>query len=113
MTKTDPVAAPRDTTLDAKVFGSGFDRGSAVAFALDGIPSEEFVTNSTRFVSSSQLLSNVTIAADAVEDPYDVIVTTSHGKKGIGTEIFAITDQYVLTMSQPAEASEIRAGAAS
>jgi hypothetical protein len=38
---------------------------------------------------------NVTIAADAVPDRYDVMITTSSGKKGIGTERFEVLVEVV------------------
>jgi uncharacterized membrane protein len=49
------------------------------------------VTNSTQFVSSTELVANITIAPDAPLASYDVIVTTSSGKGGIGTELFVVT----------------------
>jgi Tol biopolymer transport system component len=87
---TDPPGAPQDTTLDVRVFGTNFDRGSRADFALGGVVGPEVKTNSTRFVSSTELIANITIAATADTGRYDVIVTTSRGKKGIGTEMFAI-----------------------
>lgn len=88
---TDPGSAPQDTTLDVRVFGSNFDDGSKVAFLLDGKTTTKVVTNSTRFVSGSELVANITIAADAQPDFYDVQVTTTRGKKGVGIELFEIT----------------------
>lgn len=90
VTSTDPTAAPQDTTLDIKVNGSGFDRGSWVDLALSGELSPKVTTNSTRYVNSKQLIANVTIAADAATGTYDVIVTTSSRKTGIGTEMFEV-----------------------
>jgi uncharacterized membrane protein len=90
ITATDPFSAPRDTTLDVRVLGSGFDRGSKSEFALDGVVGANIRTNRTTYKSTKELVANVTISADAVEALYDVIVTTSSGKKGIGTEQFAV-----------------------
>lgn len=86
----DPSAAPQDTTLDIKVKGSNFDRGSQVRLLLNGEPTAGVVTNSTKFRNSSELIANITIAADAPVDAYDVEVTTSKGKKGIGLESFEV-----------------------
>ncbi len=47
-------------------------------------------TNRTTYRSAKELVANITIAVDAVPDRYDIIVTTSKGKKGIGTERFAV-----------------------
>ncbi len=87
---TDPNTAPQETTLDVRVLGSGFDNGSRVTFLKGGLASPRFTTNSTRFVSSTELVANVTIAVDADTGAYDVQVETSRGKKGIGTELFSV-----------------------
>ena len=90
VTSANPNNAPQDTTLDVHVFGTNFDRGSKAQWARSGVPSPKVVTNSTRFVSSAELLANITIAVDAETGLYDIIVTTSTGKKGIGTEMFTV-----------------------
>ena len=87
---TSPDTATVDSTLDVHVFGSGFDVGSRAQWALNGVPSANVVTNSTVFVSSTELVANITIAKDATLASYDVMVTTSSGKGGIGTECFVI-----------------------
>jgi probable HAF family extracellular repeat protein len=86
-----PDSATVDTTLNVRVLGSGYDQGSRADWAFKGVPSPKVVTNSTQFVSSTELVANITIARDANIGRYDVIVTTSAGKGGIGTELFAIT----------------------
>lgn len=88
---TSPDTATVDSTLDVHVFGSGFDVGTRAQWALNGVPSGKVMTNSTRFVSSTELVANITIATDATLASYDVMVTTSSGKGGIGTECFVIT----------------------
>lgn len=93
---TDPDSATQDTTLDVRVLGSGFEPGSRAEFALDSVVGPNIRTNSTRYVSSRELIANITIAADAVTDLYDVIVTTLAGKKGIGTEMFTVTKGFTL-----------------
>ncbi len=90
VTATDPPGAPQDTTLDVHVFGTNFDRGSRADLALGGVVGPKVKTNSTRFVNSTELIANITISPTADTGKYDVIVTTSRGKKGIGTELFAI-----------------------
>lgn len=87
---TDPTGATQDTTLDVEVSGSGFDDGSAVELTIGGVPTEKIRTNSTRYRNSRTLIANITIAADADVDLYDVEVTTSSRKKGIGTEMFEV-----------------------
>ena len=87
----DPDSTPQDTTLDIHVFGSGFDNGSRVRFALHGDTNTPNIrTNSTRFVSTGDLVANITVAANAVPAKYDVVVVTSTGKPGIGTEMLTV-----------------------
>jgi hypothetical protein len=77
------------------VLGSGFDAGSKADWAIDGDTTFALTrvrTNSTTFVSSSELVANITIEADASITLYDVIVWTGGGKKGIGIERFAVTE---------------------
>jgi hypothetical protein len=90
VTAADPDSATQDTTLDVAVSGAGFDQGSEAQWAIAGVPSLMVHTNSTRFVSPKKLVANITIAIDADTGRYDVIVTASTGKKGIGSELFAI-----------------------
>jgi hypothetical protein len=88
---TAPDSATVDSTLSVHVFGSGFDAGTRAQWALKGVSSSKVVTNSTQFVSSTELVANISIAPDATLASYDVMVTTSSGKGGIGTELFVIT----------------------
>ena len=94
VSSTDPTNAPQGTTLDVRVLGSNFDRGSKAELALDCesgcVMTGKVTTNSTRFVSQGELVANITIAADADTALYDVLVTTSKGKRGIGIELFAV-----------------------
>ena len=91
VSSTSPNTSTRGVTLDVHVYGSGFDQGSKAQWALKGTPSPKVTTNSTRFVSSRELVSNITIASDADPALYDVIVTAASGKPGIGTETFEVT----------------------
>lgn len=90
MTAAAPDSATQDTTLDVVITGSNFDAGSSAQWAIGGVASSKVHTNSTQFVNSKRLIANISIAVDADTVLYDVIVTTSTGKKGIGTELFAI-----------------------
>jgi hypothetical protein len=86
----DPTEAEQGTTLDVRVFGSGYDQGSTADLLLDGQATSEVVTNHTTFVNQGEVIANITIAEAAVVDRYDVRVTTSRGKKGIGIEKFQV-----------------------
>ena len=72
---TDPSSAEQETTLDVRVLGSGFDDGSTATWLLAGDPKPNQVkTNSTRFLSSTELEANITIALDATVALWDVEV---------------------------------------
>ncbi len=86
----DPSEAPQDTTLDVRVLGSNFDRGSSVEFLLDEQPTAHIRTNGTTYRNSRELIANITVSQDAVTSAYDIAVTTSGGKKGIGIEKFTV-----------------------
>ena len=88
---TSPNTSVRGVTLDVRILGSGFDAGSKAQWAIKGVPAPKVTTNSTRFVSSRELVANITIAADADPTLYDVIITAASGKPGIGTETFEVT----------------------
>jgi hypothetical protein len=90
VTATAPSQGPTDTTLDVTVTGSGFDAGATATFPLNGVDDPRVHVNSTRYVSSSQVVANVTIAADAPTVKYDVAVLNAAGKKGIGSELFTV-----------------------
>src|SRR5690242_13733472 len=113
VTAANPDSAPQDTTLDVHVSGSGFDRGSKAQWAQSGVLSPNVTTNSTKYVSSSQLVANITIAATASTGSYDILVTTSQGKKGIGSELFTITLKHndVATVTVTPATSSIVVGA--
>jgi probable HAF family extracellular repeat protein len=94
----DPLGAPRTTTLNVRVLGSGYDDGSRAVWALDGdtsLATTRIRTNSTAFVSDTELVANITIEADAPLAVYDIAIETLTGKKGLGLERFAATDGIV------------------
>lgn len=91
VTSVDPGEAPQAVTIDVHVFGGGFDRGSKADFQRGGVSEPKVHVNGTTYQSAGELIANVTIAADAPTVAYDVAVTTSSGKKGIGTELLLVT----------------------
>src|SRR2546423_11685788 len=50
-----PSSAPADTTLDVAITGSGFTSGATATMQLNGAADSRVRTNSTRFISSTQL----------------------------------------------------------
>ena len=91
VTSTSPSSSTRGVTLDVRIFGSGFDAGSQAQWAIDSVPSSKVSVNSTRYVSTGEVVANITVAEDADLALYDVIVVTGSGKPGIGTETFEVT----------------------
>ncbi len=92
VTATNPSFGDQGTVnLDVQVIGSGFDQGSKAEWDSGGAAYPRITVNSTKFVSSTQLTANITIAANAAVQYYNVAVTTSTGRKGVGTELFTVT----------------------
>jgi len=91
ISSASPNAAKRDTTLDVRILGSGFDRNMTAKWALNGVTTSEVVVNSTRYVSATELVANITVKPTAPLADYDIVVTsTKTGKPGIGTEKFEV-----------------------
>jgi hypothetical protein len=88
---TSPDSATQDTTLDVVINGSGFVSGTTATWALAGVADPAQVkTNSTRYVSSRQLVANLTISPSATVAKWDVVVTAAGKKGGIGSEMFTV-----------------------
>jgi hypothetical protein len=105
ITAIDPGAAAPGTTLDVRVFGSGFEPGAALAFVRSGGRSGHVRTNSTRFVSSTELVANVTVANDADADLYSVEASfAGPRKKGVGADLFAVTLEASTADAEPSSA---------
>jgi hypothetical protein len=94
VSSTSPDSGARNTTLFVRVLGSGYGQGTRAIWAIKGDTTfavTKVKTNSTTFVSSSELLANITISGDASLSLYDVVVVTASDKKGIGIELFTVT----------------------
>jgi hypothetical protein len=91
VTSTRPGYGDRGTTIDVHVIGSGFASGAQATWLLHGVADPARVrTNGTTFVSSTELIANITISSDADLAFWDVAVS-SGGKNGVGTEVFEVT----------------------
>jgi len=98
---TNPSYGDLGTTLDVHVIGSGFTAGAQANWLLHGVADPAHVrTNSTTYVSSTELVANITIAGDATLDYWDVQVMLAGGKNGVGTESFEITTAQALGPGQ-------------
>ena len=93
VTSADPDSASPNVTLDVRVLGSGYDRGSRATWGLNGdttFATTKIKTNSTRYVSATEIVANITISVDAALASYDINVVTSSGKHGVGIELFTV-----------------------
>ena len=90
VTSVVPNRVNPGATVDVTVHGSGFDPGSLVSLERGGVPADGISTNATTYVSATQLIANITIAATVDTGRYDVAVTTSGGRKGVGIELLAV-----------------------
>lgn len=87
LSSVSPDSASILTTLDVKVNGSGFAPGMAAVWQLNGVAdSTQIKTNSTTYVSSKQLVANITISGTATVASWDVAVY-SGTKTGVGSEL--------------------------
>ena len=92
VTSADPPSAPQGTVnLNVTIRGSGFKNGAQANFFVTGTQNPGgIVVNQTTFLSSSKLVANIDIAEAAVISKFDIEVL-SNGRRGKGTELFAVT----------------------
>jgi hypothetical protein len=92
-----PTYGDEGTTIDVHVFGSGFASGAQATWLLHGVADPTHVrTNKTTFISSTEIVANITIASDAQVALWDVQVALAGGKNGVGSELFEVTSAQVL-----------------
>lgn len=91
VTSTNPASAHQDTTIDVSIFGSGFTTGAKATWSLGGDTTKVHV-KSTKVVSSGEILARIEVPATAPVASYDVVVTLSNGKKGVGAEKFEVLE---------------------
>lgn len=96
VTSASPPFGDQGSTVNVHVFGSGFTAGAQATWLLHGVADAHVHTNSTTFISSSELVANITIASDAALDFWDVQVSLSSGKNGVGSECFEVTSAQIL-----------------
>ena len=89
-----PDTGRRGVTLDITIYGAGFEEDAVVQLERQGIPAEGITTNSTTFVTSSQLIANITINISADTGRYDLAVITPR-RKGVGIEVFGVLYELV------------------
>jgi hypothetical protein len=89
VTATDPTSAVRDTTIDVTIMGSGYTNGAKATWSLAGDTSLVHV-KSTKVVASDRIVARIEVPASAPVASYDVEVTLTNGKKGVGAEMFEV-----------------------
>jgi FG-GAP-like repeat len=89
---TPSSGAQGTVNLNVAVTGNGFKKGAKAQWFVTGTTNPGGVTvNSTTFNGSGQLTANITISSTADLSGYDIQVTNSDGRTGVGTELFAVT----------------------
>ena len=96
-----PAFGDQGVTIDVHVLGSGFTAGAQATWLLHGAPDAHVHTNKTTFVSSTELVANITIASDATLAFWDVQVALAGGKNGVGSELFEVTSAQILGSGTP------------
>src|SRR6476620_9645827 len=64
VTSAMPNASKRDTTINVRIFGSGFDRSAMAKWGIDSVVTSDVTVNSTTYVSTTELVANITVKAD-------------------------------------------------
>src|SRR3972149_11053597 len=92
VTSADPPSAPQGTVnLNVTIGGSGFRTGAQATFFRTGTQDPGGIrVNRTTFISSTELVANIDVADTAVINKFDIEVLSS-GRRGKGTELFAVT----------------------
>ncbi len=91
-----PFGHAGDVTKQVTITGSGFTAGAQAAWERNGAVDPKIQVLSTQVVNSTQLVATITIAADAAIDLYDISVTNTDRKKGIGFALFEVTQAIVV-----------------
>ena len=102
VTSASPPFGDQGATVDVHVYGTGFTSDAKATWLLHGVADSLHVrTNRTTFVSSTELVANVTIAGDATLAFWDVQVALAGGKNGVGSELFEVTSAQILGSGTP------------
>ena len=96
VSSASPAFGDQGATVDVHLFGSGFAPGAQATWLLNGVADNHVHTNSTTYISASELVANITIAGDAQLAFWDVQVSLSSGKNGVGSDCFEVTSAEVL-----------------
>jgi len=94
VSKASPSNAPQGSVnLNVRVIGNGFKKGAVAKWLVTGSETDlgGVTVNSTTYVSATDLIANITVAAGAQTDKsFDIKVTLSSGRTGKGIELFNV-----------------------
>jgi hypothetical protein len=93
----EPNNAQQGTSaLNVNIAGSGFAKGAKATWYVTGTTNTGSVTViSTTFVNSNQLVANITVPENATVSGYDILVTNTSGRTGVGSDLFTINPEAV------------------
>jgi hypothetical protein len=79
-------------SLSVTIAGKGFKNGAKAKFLRSGTTDPAGINvQSTQYVSATQLIATIKIAADAALSLFDIEVANADGRTGKGTELFKVT----------------------
>lgn len=94
VTSAEPATGEQDTlSLDVRVKGKNFAPGATAEFLLDDDTTGGITVNRTTFVSATEVVANVTIAAGATLTLFDIRVQNSNGRTGRGSDLFQVVEK--------------------
>jgi hypothetical protein len=101
VTAANPPSSPQDTpSLDVVVSGTGFDKTATAKYYVSGTTNPGGITvSNVVFHSSKELVTTITVAADAAIASFDIEVTLDSGRKGKGTTLFSVTSRSSKTVA--------------
>jgi hypothetical protein len=94
VTAADPPSGAQGQRLNVRVLGSGFNPSAVASWERGGVVDVKITVHSTTFISSAEVVADITIADDSELDLYDIaveiIAMDGSRKKGIGIEKFEV-----------------------
>lgn len=94
VTSAEPNFGEQDTlSLNVWVKGKNFAPGARAEFLLDDDSTGGITVNGTTFVSSTEVIANVTIASGASLTLFDIRVRNANGRTGRGSDLFQVVEK--------------------
>ena len=111
VTATNPSTGTQGQRLAVSVLGSGFNSTAVASWERNGASDPGVTIHSTAYVSSTEVIADITIAEDAEIALYDVaveVLVDGTRKKGVGVEKFEVLSG--APSNQPANATVTATG---